>query len=538
MMARLIPIFRGKPDLTGTMQYLTADSLAGERHLRVLIESVHDYAIYMLDPNGIVVSWNGGAQRFKGYRASEIIGQHFSRFFRAEDVRDGLPARVLATAIAEGRFEAEGWRVRKDGGHFWASVVVEPVRDDDGTLIGFAKVTRDITERRQAQQALEQAREALFQAQKLETVGRLTGSVAHDFNNLLQVIGNSLELVSARLPPDLPDVQRHMATALSALETAGAVTQRLLAFARRQPLQPEAVDLNALARGMAELVRRSVGEDVLLRLDLTEDICSAWADPHQVESGILNLAVNARDAMPDGGTLTIATRRRHIDRAAATANEVDEGEYATLSVVDTGIGMSAEVLARAVEPFFTTKPVGHGTGLGLSQLYGFARQSGGFLTLDSREGQGTKVTLHLPCHTESAAEPAVEKGPAAAPETPSSIYRLLVVEDEVLIRLVLAEALEEQGHVVHQAGNADAALDILSDHPDIQFLVTDVGLPGTNGRQLAELALGRWPGLKVLFLTGYIDRADTSRLPPGTQMLTKPTSIDALLARLRQMATG
>lgn len=537
MMARPLPIFRGKPDLTGTMQHLTADSVAGERHLRVLIESVHDYAIYMVDPNGIVVSWNGGAQRFKGYRAGEIIGQHFSRFFRTEDVRDGLPARVLSTALAEGRFEAEGWRVRKDGGHFWATVVVEPVRDDDGTLIGFAKVTRDITERRQAQLALEEAREALFQAQKLETVGRLTGSVAHDFNNLLQVIGNSLELVCARLPPDQPDIQRHMATARSALETAGAVTQRLLAFARRQPLRPEAVDLNALARGMADLVRRSVGEDVLLRLDLAEDICSAWADPHQVESGILNLAVNARDAMPGGGTLTIATRLRHIDRTAAAANEVEEGDYATLSIADTGIGMSAEVLARAVEPFFTTKPVGHGTGLGLSQLYGFARQSGGFLTLDSREGQGTKVTLHLPCHTAAASAPEPKETPArSAPDPSSSSYRLLLVEDEVLIRLVLAEALEEQGHVVHQAGNADVALDILSEHSDIQFLVTDVGLPGTNGRQLAELALGRWPALKVLFLTGYIDRADTSRLPPGTHMLTKPTSIDALRAKLQQMA--
>jgi PAS domain S-box-containing protein len=521
------------------MHHVTANSVAGERHLRVLIESVHDYAIYMVDPNGIVVSWNGGAQRFKGYRAAEIIGQHFSRFFRADDVRDGLPARVLATALAEGRFEAEGWRVRKDGGHFWASVVVEPVRDDDGTLIGFAKVTRDITERRQAQLALEEAREALFQAQKLETVGRLTGSVAHDFNNLLQVIGNSLELVAGRLPPDQPDVQRHLATAQSALETAGAVTQRLLAFARRQPLQPEAVDLNALALGMAELVRRSVGEDVLLRLDLTEGICAAWADPHQVESGILNLAVNARDAMPDGGTLTIATRVRAVDRTAAVANEAVEGVYATLSIADTGIGMSAEVLARAVEPFFTTKPVGHGTGLGLSQLYGFARQSGGFLTLDSREGQGTRVTLHLPCHTDAATPPKVKDmpPPPSFPTSPSS-YRLLLVEDEVLIRLVLAEALEEQGHVVHQAGHADAALDILSHHPDIQFLVTDVGLPGTNGRQLAELALGRWPALKVLFLTGYIDRADTSRLPPGTQILTKPTSIDALLARLRQMAAA
>ncbi len=524
------------PNLSHALTSLVPESV-GERHLRVLIDSVHDYAIYMLDPHGHVMSWNRGAQRFKGYRAAEITGQHFSRFFREEDVRSGLPAHILATALAEGRFEAEGWRVRQDGTHFWASTVVEAVREDDGTLVGFAKVTRDITERRQAQQALEEAREALFQAQKLETIGRLTGSVAHDFNNLLQVIGNSLELVSARLLPNQPDIERHMATARSALETAGAVTQRLLAFARRQPLQPEAIDLNILAGGMAELVRRSVGEDVRLHLDLSDGICSAWADPHQVESGILNLAVNARDAMPFGGTLTIATRMRHVDGAAAAANEVEEGEYATLSIADTGIGMSAEVLARAVEPFFTTKPVGHGTGLGLSQLYGFARQSGGFLTLDSREGHGTKVTLHLPCHGEAGPEQVREETPPPpAPETTRSHYRLLLVEDEVLIRLVLAEALEEQGHVVHQAGNADAALDILTDHPDIQFLVSDVGLPGTNGRQLAELAMARWPHLKILFLTGYIDRADTARLPSGTQMLTKPTSIEALLAKLRQMA--
>lgn len=511
--------------------------MAGERHLRVLIDSVHDYAIYMLDPKGIVISWNSGAQRFKGYRASEIIGQHFSRFFTEEDVRQGLPGRGLATALAEGRFEAEGWRVRKDGRHFWASVVVEPVRDDDGTLIGFAKVTRDITERRQAQQALEEAREALFQAQKLETVGRLTGSVAHDFNNLLQVIGNSLELVSARLPPDLPDIQRHMTTARAALETAGAVTQRLLAFARRQPLRPEPVDLNLLARGMAELVRRSVGEDVTLRLDLAEDLWPAWADPHQVESGILNLAVNARDAMPDGGTLTIATGTRQLAPAQATAHEVEPGDYVMLCVTDTGIGMSADVLARAVEPFFTTKPVGHGTGLGLSQLYGFARQSGGFLSLDSREGAGTRVTLHLPRYRGPARAVTERPSTSSPADIASSPYRLLLVEDEVLIRLVLAEALTAQGHEVHQAGNADEAMSILMDHPDIQFLVTDVGLPGINGRQLAEQAQDRAPHLKVLFLTGYIDRADSSRLPPGTHMLTKPASIDALLDRLRRMAS-
>lgn len=516
---------------------LAPDITAGERHLRVLIDSVHDYAIYMLDPNGIVISWNRGAQRFKGYRATEIIGQHFSRFFREEDVRSDLPSRILATALADGRLEAEGWRVRKDGTPFWASVVVEPVRDDDGSLIGFAKVTRDITERRQAQQALEEAREALFQAQKLETVGRLTGSVAHDFNNLLQVIGNSLELVMARLPPDQPDIERHMTTARAALETAGAVTQRLLAFARRQPLRPEPVDLNALARGMAELVRRSVGEDVTVQLDLADDPWPAWADPHQVESGILNLAVNARDAMPAGGTLTIATGTLVLDASRATAFEVKPGDYTTLCVTDTGIGMSAEVLARAVEPFFTTKPVGHGTGLGLSQLYGFARQSGGYLSLESREGDGTRVTLHLPRYRGAEnTTPDRPAPPRPAADGGPSPYRLLLVEDELLIRLVLAEALTGHGHQVHQAGAADEALAILSDHPDIQFLVTDVGLPGTNGRQLAELAIQRWPHLKILFLTGYIDRADTSRLPSGTQMLTKPTSIEALLTKLRQMA--
>lgn len=523
--------------MTQAVPALSPDATVGERHLRVLIESVHDYAIYMLDPNGIVISWNRGAQRFKGYRAAEIIGQHFSRFFRDEDDRDGLPARMLATALADGRFEAEGWRVRKDGTQFWASVVVEPIRDDDGTLIGFAKVTRDITERRQAQQALEETREALFQAQKLETVGRLTGSVAHDFNNLLQVIGNSLELVMARLPPDQPDIERHMSTARAALETAGAVTQRLLAFARRQPLRPEPVDLNALARGMAELVRRSLGEDVSVHLDLADGLWPAWVDPHQVESGILNLAVNARDAMPTGGTLTIATGRQLLDAARAAAHAVKPGDYATLCVTDTGIGMSAEVLDRAVEPFFTTKPVGHGTGLGLSQLYGFARQSGGFLSLESREGHGTRVTLHLPRYR--GAEPAPPDRtalPKPADNSVPSTYRLLLVEDEVLIRLVLVEALTAQGHEVHQAGAADEALAILADHPDIQFLVTDVGLPGTNGRQLAELVMRRWPHLRILFLTGYVDRADTSRLPAGTHILTKPTSIGALLAKLHRMA--
>ncbi|MFV3074411.1 PAS domain S-box protein [Niveispirillum fermenti] len=520
-----------------------AENRAGERHLQLLIECVTDYAIYMLDPTGIVSSWNAGAQRFKGYQAAEIIGQHFSRFFTPEDREAGMPQHVLATALRDGRFEAEGWRVRKDGRRFWASVVVDPIRDDDGSLVGFAKITRDITEKRETQLALEEARDALFQAQKLETIGKLTGSVAHDFNNLLQAIGSSLEMIGQRAGSHQTDIHRHLGVARSALETAGAVTQRLLAFARRQPLRPEPTDMARLVYGMAELVRRSVGEMVRVELSLADTGWICQVDPHQLESGILNLALNARDAMPGGGTLTIATANVTLPRRMLPGQTIEAGDYLMLSVSDTGIGMSADVLSRAVEPFFTTKPMGQGTGLGLSQLYGFIHQSGGFLEMESREGEGTTIKLYLPrlaggMHHAAPGDEVVTQAPPPPPPVPQERPSILLVEDEVLIRLVLAEALTEQGYHVHQAGNGEEALPIISSGTPIDAMITDVGLPGMNGRLLAQLAHARRPRIKILFLTGYIDRADSEALPPGSALLCKPVSMVTLLARLRAVLSG
>ncbi|WP_109156557.1 PAS domain-containing sensor histidine kinase, partial [Azospirillum sp. TSH7] len=373
------------------------EPISGERQFRLLVQSVVDYAIFMLDPTGVIRSWNAGAARMKGYAADEIIGRHFSSFYTPEDRAAGMPQRALATALSEGKFEAEGWRLRKDGTRFWASVVIDPIRDETGALRGFAKVTRDITERRKAQQALDEAREALAQAQKMEAVGQLTGGVAHDFNNLLQAISSSLELIEQRLSDGRTDVAPFAATARAAVDRAATLTRRLLAFARRQPLKPERADLNLLVVGLWDLLGRSVGEEIRLERRLAEPLWPVHADVNQIESALLNLVINARDAMPDGGSVTVETANASL-RPADLANEpgVEPGDYAVLTVRDSGTGMPPDVLARVFEPFFTTKPIGQGTGLGLSQLYGFARQSGGFVRIDSALGRGTAVHLHLP----------------------------------------------------------------------------------------------------------------------------------------------
>ena len=496
----------------------------------------------MLDPAGHVTNWNPGACRMKGYTADEIVGRHFSHFYTEEERRAGVPQRALATAVAEGRFEAEGWRVRKDGRRFWASVVIDPIRDDDGTLLGFAKVTRDITERKEAQEALEEARTALFQAQKMEAVGQLTGGVAHDFNNLLQAIGGSLEVIEQRLAAGRTDVDAYVATARTAIDRATALTQRLLAFSRRQPLKPERVDLNALVSGMQELIQRSIGETIELGMTLDPALWPAWADANQVENALLNLAINARDAMPEGGRLTIATANARLGKPQVAAEPgLQPGDYVRLTVTDTGTGMPPDVLARAFEPFFTTKPVGQGTGLGLSQLYGFARQSNGHARIDSTVGQGTVVTLYLPRPSgeEATASPVPEAAPAPLPRGPGR-GTILVVEDDALVRMVLVDALQEQGYTVLEAENGSDALTVVTAPRTIDLLATDVGLPGINGRQLAEMSRSLRPGLKVLFLTGYAYNAamEEEALGPDTQLLSKPVAIDKLIARVRAMLPG
>jgi PAS domain S-box-containing protein len=518
-----------------------AEREQAEGRFQLLVSGVTDYAVFMLDPNGIVTNWNAGAQRIKGYQASEIVGRHFEAFYTPEDRAAGVPRRALETALTQGKFEAEGKRMRKDGSTFYASVVINPIRDATGELVGFAKITRDITERRESQEALQRAQEQLAQAQKMEGIGQLTGGVAHDFNNLLTIIIGNLEslqraLVSGDLDPDR--MARSVDYAMRGAERAASLTQRLLAFSRRQPLDPKPTDVGRLVTGMSELLRRSLGEQIAIETVLAGGLWRVMVDANQLEVSILNLAVNARDAMPDGGKLTIETANAVLDETyAALQSEVVPGQYVVISITDTGIGMSREVQARALEPFYTTKDIGHGTGLGLSQVYGFVKQSGGHLKLYSEEGMGTTVKLYLPRLVSDegvAAEPVVG---AHAPRARSG-ETILVVEDDPDVRAYSSGILRELGYTVLEAPLASVGLQTLDRHPEIRLLFTDVGLPGgMNGRQLADAARAMRPDLQVLFTTGYARNAivHDGRLDPGVALITKPFSYAALAAKLGDM---
>ncbi len=386
---------------------LSADAAqhASEERLRLLVENVVDYAIFMLDTDGNVTTWNAGAQRIKGYRADEIIGRHFSTFYTPEDQAADRPARALATA-REGRYVEEGIRVRKNGERFMASVTLNPLRDADGKLIGFAKVTRDISERVAQQNALDKARAELVQSQKMEALGQLSGGIAHDFNNVLHVINNAIELLHRRQPPVEADVARYLDMIRRNADRAAGLTQRLLAFSRRQALDPRPIDPNALLTGMVELLRQTLGQGVTIKTSLAPDAWVILADPNELETAIINLAVNSRDAMREksgGGTLTITTANLVIDAAYSQMHPgVHAGEYVRIEVRDTGEGMTDEVKRKAFDPFFTTKKEGEGTGLGLSQVFGFVNQSGGHVTVDSEPGIGTTVSLYLPHMPERA----------------------------------------------------------------------------------------------------------------------------------------
>ncbi len=507
-----------------------ADTLhRSEEQFRLLVRGVTDYAIYLLDPTGRVTNWNLGAQRIKGYLPEEIIGEHFSKFYTDEDRAKGMPQASLAAAKRDGRFEMEGWRVRKDGSRFWAHVVIDAIPDADGEILGYAKITRDITERMEAQKALEQAREALFQSQKLESIGQLTGGVAHDFNNLLMAVLGSLELVKKRLPPD-PQVERLIGNAIQGAQRGASLTQRMLAFARRQELKREVVDLPALVMGMADLLERSLGPSITIDTRFPLGLEPIETDPGQVETALINLAVNARDAMPDGGTITIAARRAEV-----AANEIvglSAGSYVCLSVVDTGEGMDADTLARATEPFFTTKGVGKGTGLGLSMIHGLASQSGGALVLKSRLGEGTTVELWLPVSLVAATA-----APVSAPLPPSLNTRPLVVmavDDDDLVLLNTVAMLEELGHSVLQADSAAAALVLMRGAGGVDLLVTDQAMPKMTGAKLAEVVRAQWPDLPIILASGYAD------LPRGVatelRRLAKPFSQDQLAEAINEVA--
>ena len=504
-----------------------------ERRFELLVQGVTDYAIYMLDAGGNVVNWNPGAERIKGYASGEVLGRHFSSFYTPEDQAKETPQHALATARSTGKYEAEGWRVRKDGSRFWAGVVINPIKDGNGDLIGFAKITRDLTERRVAD---ERAR----QAQKMEGIGQITGGVAHDFNNLLTIIIGNLETLLRNLNITAVDAERLRRSAENAMRgarRAESLTQRLLAFSRQQPLDPKPTDLGRLVTGMSDLLRRSLGEQVTVETVLGGGVWRANADPNQLELAVLNLAVNARDAMPNGGKLTLETANVYLDEQyAASQAEVLPGQYVMLAVTDTGSGMPPDVIARAFDPFFTTKEVGHGTGLGLSQVYGFVKQSRGHVKIYSEMGEGTTIKLYLPrVHAASASkETEVEKPvPRGSPHE-----TILLVEDDEDVRNYSSETLRELGYQVLEAETGRAGLQLLDRHPGVRVLFTDIGLPGgMNGRQLADEARTRRPDLRVLFTTAYARNAivHDGRLDPGVELIIKPYTQAALAARLRDI---
>lgn len=505
-----------------------------------LVQSVVDYAIFMLDEEGHVSSWNPGAERIKGYTAEEILGEHFSRFYTPEDLDRRIPWKALETARREGRFAAEGWRLRKDGTRFWASVVIDAVKDR-GRIVGFAKVTRDLTERREAQLELERSQQALFQSQKMEAVGQLTGGLAHDFNNLLTGITGSLDLLKMRLAQGrINELERYILAAQGAAGRAATLTHRLLAFARRQTLQPKAVNANTLISGMEELIRRSIGPNITMETVLAAGLWNCLADPNQLENAILNLCINARDAMPKGGTLTVETANTSVDETAARERDMARGQYVAICVTDTGSGMSAEVAARAFDPFFTTKPTGQGTGLGLSMVHGFAKQSNGQVRIYSEPAHGTTVKIYLPRHVGKSDERGADAETAEMPRAEEG-ETVLVVDDEPTIRMLIGDTLSELGYRGIEVADAASGLKVLESDVNIDLLITDVGLPGgMSGKEMTDAARAKRPKLKVLFITGYAENAAITNgyLEPGMEVMSKPFSMDKLAARIRLIIEG
>lgn len=508
--------------------------IESERRFRLLVDGVSDYAIFMLSPEGLVTNWNNGARRIKGYSAQEVIGSHFSRFYTPEDAAAGLPQRALEIAAREGRFESEGWRVRRDGTRFVAHVVVDAIRDNSGTLLGFAKITRDVTEKREADKLLETTKAELFQAQKMEAIGKLTGGVAHDFNNVLQVLRGNLELLQSRCARDQWTMER-LGNAIEAVERGATLASQLLAFGRRQALRPEPVNLAAMVRGTDDLLRRALGETIEVETVVAGGLWNAFVDVHQLENVLLNLAINARDAMPEGGKLTLELANAMLDDSyVRSLSDVPAGQYVMLAVSDTGFGMSADVLEKAFDPFFTTKPEGQGTGLGLSMAYGFVKQSGGHIRIYSEPGHGTAVRIYLP-RTSADARGAVTRLNAPAM---GGIETVLVVEDDKKVQATVIAMLTDLGYNVLKADNADQAIAVLSSGVHVDLLFTDVVMPGTlKSPEMARTAVQIQPHLRVLFTSGYTQNAIVhgGRLDPGVELLSKPYSRKELAHKIRHI---
>jgi PAS domain S-box-containing protein len=499
-----------------------------EERFRLLVQGVTDYAIFMLDPDGSVTNWNLGAERIYGYSAAEIVGSHFSRLHNEKDRQRGLPEIALDTARRTGRWEGEGWRVRKDRTTLWVSAIIDVIHDEAGKLVGFAKITRDLTERQAAD-------EQLRQAQKMEAVGQLTGGVAHDFNNLLTAIIGNLEMLASAMP-ERSAAKRYAEAALRAAARGGRLTEHLLAFSRRQEIRPQTVSVNDILSETLILCQKTVGEGVELEVRLHPGIWACHIDPAQFDAAILNLAANARDAMCRSGRLTIATE--NVTAGDSEGIDLIAGEYVVVSVTDAGCGMTAEELARAFEPFFTTKEVGKGTGLGLSQVYGFAKQSGGAARIESRKGVGTTVRIYMPRDNGSLAAhatPADGRSPAA-----TGGKTILVVEDDPDVREMIVGMLSNLGYRTLVARTGPEALAIVDDEGSVDLLFTDIVMPaGISGIDLARAAARSRPDLKILLTSGYAGaEPEAQSARREFPFIAKPYRTPALARKLMEVLAG
>jgi len=512
-----------------TAEKAAADKLLeSERQFRLLVEGVTDYAVCMLDRNGYVSNWNPGAQRIKGYTADEIIGKHFSIFYTPEERAAGVPKRALGVARQDGRYEAENWRVRKSGERFRAHVIMDAIRAADGEVVGFAKITRDITERHEAQLALQRAQEQLAQSQKIEALGQLTGGIAHDFNNMLMVVSGHAQSLKARLkgPRDT--------RAIEAIELAARrgerLTRQLLAFSRRQALNPSVIRLDErldAVRDVLESSARGTRGNIALHIDVAGDVWPVSVDVPELELALVNIVVNARDAMPDGGAIEFSAANVRLI-GNETAEEL-HGDFVALKITDSGTGIPREILSRVFEPFFTTKQVDKGTGLGLSQVYGFTRQSGGTTAIASVPGSGTTVTIYLP-RSLAAADTMVEPG-TGEEATSAGNEAILLVEDNAEVKAVAGMLLQQLGYHVDAVDNAAAALNLLAEGKNVDLVFSDVVMPGEmDGLALAHRIRTDYPHIPVLLTTGYAKAASQAK---GFPILRKPYRLTNLSRAIR-----
>lgn len=504
------------------MKQSPADFPEQDRY-RLLVDAVMDYAIYLLDAEGRVSSWNPGAERFKGYKEGEILGQHFSVFYTEQDRAAGVPERALETARKEGRFEAEGWRMRKDGTRFWCSVVIDPVHDDKGRHVGFAKITRDVTEQKRHREELQAARDAMHHAHRMEAIGRLTGGVAHDFNNFLTAIRFSAEFL--KRSRDMPaSLMRYVGIISDTTEKAAQLTRQLLAYGKKQPLKPHVFDVRDSLSSLRQLVEASVGSSIALSYEVGPGNTTVYADPAQFESALLNLVINARDAMPAGGRLTISARQ--ADRAPTPGRSPSaHAPQVAVAVKDTGIGIDDEVAKHIFEPFFSTKGQHENSGLGLSQVQGFVQQSGGDVEVQSQVGQGTTFTLYLPAF-EATTKTHDESDQQC--RDPQVRNRVLLVEDNRMVGDVVHTMLKDMGQDAIWVHDAEAALSHLTAQSgSCDIAILDVVLPGMNGVELGRRIRAQWPDIRIVLASGYSEAISGQAVAPFPVM-QKPYSMEML----------